>query len=300
MKTEYKHYAAVKHLDNLETLKATFYSHSFGRHYHEGYAIGVILKGSETYQCNKITHVAPKGSIVVVNPGEIHTGHASDTRKGWEYFMIYPHLSLIQKALRQLSLDPDQLPFFPVSVMFDPALKTGLCRFMAACESGDCKLSLETRFLSLLRLLIDHHADFNMPAAPERPAHTVIRRVTERIHACYDEDLSLDSLAAEAGISPYSLLRLFKKQTGISPYLLQTGLKIKNAKKNLASGHSFAQTAVNCGFTDQSHMTRQFKRWLGITPGEYFKASQENRIHTPKTRGHGISRLPRTCPKSRR
>ncbi len=55
--------------------------------------------------------------------------------------------------------------------------------------------------------------------------------------------------------------------------ILEPILRIKKAKKNIACGASLAQAAVNCGLTDQSHMTHRFKRWMGITPGEYAKAS---------------------------
>lgn len=273
MKKEYRHYGSIRHLDHLETLKALFFQHSFGRHYHEGYAIGVILKGCETYQCNKKVNIAPKGSIVAVNPGEVHDGRASDIQKGWGYFMIYPHARLMEKALVQLDLPPGQMPFFTEPVIFDALVEKALYQLMAACENQDSKLSLESHFLYLISLLIDRHADFNLVPDSARQDSKKVNQVADKIHALYDQNLSLDSLAEDVDLSVYSLLRRFKKQTGISPYLLQAGLRIKRAKEQLRSGLSFAQTAVNCGFTDQSHMIRQFRRWMGITPGDYLRAA---------------------------
>lgn len=273
MNKEWKQYSSIKNLDNLEVLKALFFQHSFGRHYHEGYAIGIILKGSETYQCNKKINVAPKGSIVVVNPGEVHNGHASNRRDGWGYFMIYPHLSLIEKALEQLEMKKSRLPWFSESVILDDTFGKILCNFMDAFESGDSKLSLESHFLELLRILLQRHANFTPPAGKTYTDSGKVKTVLEKIHMEYHDNLSLESLAADVGVSAYSLLRLFKKQMGTSPYLLQTGLRIKNAKQQLASGISLADAATSCGFTDQSHMTRQFKRWIGVTPGEYFRAN---------------------------
>ncbi len=271
MTKEFKQYSSVKHLDNLEVLKAVFYQHSFGRHYHEGYAIGIILQGSETYQCNKKTNIAPKGSIVVVNPGEIHNGHASDVNEGWGYFMIYPHLSLIQKALEQLGMKKDNLPWFPESVIFDAGFRKILYHFFIAYESGDSKLSLETHFLELLRVLIKHHAAFHLHSRKPCIDSKKVKKVSDIIHAQYSKSLSLESLATEVDLSAYTLLRLFKNELGISPYLLQTNLRINKAKKLLRSGIPFADAAADCGFSDQSHMTHQFKRWIGVTPGEYFK-----------------------------
>ncbi|MBU1341210.1 MAG: AraC family transcriptional regulator [Proteobacteria bacterium] len=272
MNKEWKQYAAIKHLDNLEMLKALFYQHSFGRHYHEGYALGVILQGSETYQCSKKINIAPKGSIVVVNPGEVHTGHASDIHDGWGYFMIYPHLSLVHKALEQLGIQKPRLPWFPDSVIFNAAFGKRLYNFMTAVESGDSTLALESHFLELLHSLIHQHADFHLPSDKLSKEPGKVKQITDKIHMEYCENLSLESLSSEVGLSSYALLRLFKKHMGISPYLIQTGLRIKKAKHHLTSGLSLADTAASCGFTDQSHMTRQFKRWMGITPGEYCRA----------------------------
>jgi len=117
-----------------------------------------------------------------------------------------------------------------------------------------------------------HHADYHGPSEKPVKDSGKVCQVTDSIHMEYAENLSLSSLACDVGLSSFALLRLFKKQLGISPYLLQTGLRIKKAKEQLISGISLADTATGCGFTDQSHMTRQFKRWMGVTPGEYFQA----------------------------
>ena len=269
MPREWKNYTTLQRLDNLEVLKALFYRHAYGRHFHEGYALGVILKGSETYACNKKTNVAPQGSVVIVNPGEIHDGQASDTRKGWGYFMIYPRLPLVQKALRQMEMDHLGLPDFPDSVIFDKNYAELLVDFMGSVEEGDSHLTLETRFLELLRLLISRHARFGRPPAISASGSAPkVRKVLEMLREHVDRPLTLDDLAGEVSLSPWALLRLFKRRTGLTPYLIQTRLRIDRAKEALYQGMSPAEAAALCGFTDQSHMTRQFKKWMGITPGD--------------------------------
>lgn len=265
---EWKTYTRARHLDNLETLRAIFYDHAFGRHYHDGYALGVILKGSETYDCNRKTHIAPKGSVVIVNPGDIHNGHASNRDLGWSYFMIYPHLSLIRTALNQLGLDDHRLPIFPESVIRDREFAGKLVRFMEAFDAGDTRLGLEGEFLELLNLMISRHAEFPAAAPADTPDALKVEEVNAILRENYAGPLSLEALAQAVGLSSWSLLRLFKKQTGISPYLRQTQLRITHAKKALRQGHSLADTAAMCGFSDQSHMTKQFRRWMGVTPGD--------------------------------
>lgn len=266
---EWTSYTSIAGLDGLETLKAVFYKHAYGRHFHEGYALGVILKGSETWQCNKKIHVAPTGHLVAVNPGEIHDGHASNRDQGWGYFMIYPRLGLVQKALAQMGLPPQDLPVFQESVFQDPEIARGMVCLMQAIEAGDSRLALETAFLELMCLLISRCG--SLARAPGPLPHSQdprVGRIMDLIESDFDAPLTLDRLAHEAGLSPWALHRLFKKQTGLSPYLLQTRLRLSRAKQALATGIPPADAAAMCGFADQSHMTKQFRKWMGITPGD--------------------------------
>lgn len=58
-------------LNNLELLHATYVTHTFAPHTHEGYVIGVIEQGAEQFAYRRSQHVAPAGSIVFINPGEM-------------------------------------------------------------------------------------------------------------------------------------------------------------------------------------------------------------------------------------
>ena len=91
--------------------------------------------------------------------------------------------------------------------------------------------------------------------------------VTDYIHSHLYRDLPLTEIAAIAQISPYHFLRLFKQRMGMTPhqYILQR--RIEQAQYLLQhSDLSIAQIATQTGFCDQSHLTRYFKRRVGITP----------------------------------
>ncbi len=75
-------------IGDLELLKATYVSHMFARHTHEGYVIGVIEQGVEVYDYRGATHFALPGDIVIINPDMVHTGHAG-VKTGWRYRMFY-------------------------------------------------------------------------------------------------------------------------------------------------------------------------------------------------------------------
>jgi hypothetical protein len=67
----------LPHGHDVELLRARYITHSFGRHTHDTYAIGVILQGAEEFDCRGETFVAIAGTIAMINPGEVHTGHAA-------------------------------------------------------------------------------------------------------------------------------------------------------------------------------------------------------------------------------
>lgn len=125
---------------------------------HDGYAIGMIESGVEAFTYRGANHQAPAGSIVVIHPGEVHTGHAG-IPDGWTYRMLYPQVSLMQKAAAELMGRSLGVPYFPQSVIDDPQLAIQLRYLHIALETSISLLERESRFLSLFTQLLVRHAD---------------------------------------------------------------------------------------------------------------------------------------------
>ena len=97
-----------------------------------------------------------------------------------------------------------------------------------------------------------------------------VQRAVRYIQAHYAQDISLRDIAGAASRSPYHLSRLFKQSMGLPPhgYLIQVRVHNAHALLSRSTGkRSLAGVAAASGFSDQSHLTRHFKRVLGITPG---------------------------------
>ncbi|MGE4298839.1 MAG: AraC family ligand binding domain-containing protein [Desulfovibrionaceae bacterium] len=88
------------------------------------------------------------------------------------------------------------------------------------------------------------------------------------IHARYGENLSLADLAGVAGLSPFHFLRVFTRSLGLSPHDYLTQTRVYAARALLKGPDRLADVAARVGFADQSHLTRQFKRLVGVTPGD--------------------------------
>jgi AraC family transcriptional regulator len=95
------------------------------------------------------------------------------------------------------------------------------------------------------------------------------RRVLERIEHDIDQPLTLDALAAEAGLGVRQFCRAFRASTGASPHQFVLERRIARAQTLIAAGGVLAEVALQCGFADQSQLTRSFSRCVGLTPAAY-------------------------------
>ena len=82
-------------------------------------------------------------------------------------------------------------------------------------------------------------------------------------------NVSLEEVAAVAGYSPFHFLRIFRREVGLTPHGYQLKVRIDRALELLEAGGPLVDVALDCGFADQSHLTRRFKQVVGVTPGEY-------------------------------
>lgn len=96
------------------------------------------------------------------------------------------------------------------------------------------------------------------------------RRAQEMLRADLRGDTSLADIARECGLSVSQFSRAFKKSTGSAPHRWLIQQRVETAKAKLADpAQSLASIALSCGFADQSHLTRVFSRYTGITPAAW-------------------------------
>jgi AraC-like DNA-binding protein len=100
---------------------------------------------------------------------------------------------------------------------------------------------------------------------------SAIHRAKSLILARYSEHLSLDDIVSESGLPRYRFLRLFKRETGLSPHEFLIRCRIEKAIECLSQGKPLIETAIETGFFDQSHFCRHFKRVTGQSPSSYRK-----------------------------
>ncbi len=258
----------VPDVDNLELLHARYMTHFFSRHAHETFAIGVIEQGALEGNYEGDIEIDPANSIVVVNPGVVHTGRAAD-ETGWTYRMLYLDVSILQQAASEAGQRKREMPYFPFPVIQDRELAKLMLRLHIALEGLTSRLEQDSRLIWTLAQLITRYAG-NRPTLKSLGTESqAVKRVRDYLETYYAENVSLEQLAAVANLSPFYLIRTFKKQIGLPPHSYLNQVRLLRAKMLLSQGWQISEVAHQTGFADQSHLTRQFKRMLGFTPGQY-------------------------------
>jgi AraC-like DNA-binding protein len=156
-----------------------------------------------------------------------------------------------------------------VHLVHDPLLTAALHRLASAIERRASAPALHRLLAALVKASSAAVRDPSaraMPGGPLRPEIAQARRI---IQDRFARAISLHTLSEEVGLSKFHLLRLFRQEVGTTPHAYQLHLRIARAREMLDAHASAAEVALACGFADQAHFTRAFKRIVGYTPGAF-------------------------------
>jgi AraC-like DNA-binding protein len=247
----------------LEVLHATFVRHRYALHTHPTFTIALVEEGAAAFELGGHRYVAPAGTVFVIPPGAAHTGRSA-TARGYTYKVLYVDP---EHAAAALGAPPQRGRATADVVIDDPRLAAGLARVhrllagASGCLEGDESVTLS---LATLGSLVAAR-----PSPRSRRPHPAVSRARAYLEDHFTERVSLDDLARSAGVSPFHLTRTFHSELGMPPSTYQRQLRIELAKQRLRDGAPAARVAADCGFSDQPHLVREFKRVVGVTPGAF-------------------------------
>ncbi|HVV13169.1 AraC family transcriptional regulator [Amycolatopsis sp.] len=248
----------------LESMHAHFEQHVYHRHSHETYSFGVTETGAQAFTCRGAARTSAAGMVMALNPDDPHDGQSA-VANGFTYRMIHIGPELIRGALDDAADGAVGLPLFVEPVLKDPVLADAL-RALDNALRGEGRLAQDEALSATVRALVRRGS--TRPVR-ERVLPTEVHRARELLEDAYAEDISAERLAAEVGCSRFALHRGFVAAYGLAPSDYQRQLRLRAARRLLIDGHSPAEAAAASGFADQSHLTRWFKRYYGVTPGRF-------------------------------
>lgn len=263
--SEFVTFKASPHLPGVELYSARLVDHAFAPHVHDGYSIGAIEAGVERFRYQGTEHLAPAGTLVMLNPDEMHTGEA-EIDAGWTYQMLY----IEPATLRGMA---GSEAFFPDAAVHDPALAAAYHRVFRQMWNAPDDLAFVSGFTQLVDAIVARYGR-NARALRQEPERArqrtaAMRRVLDCIEDRLDETLSVETLAAEAGLSVFHFVRSFSALFHVTPHQYVQARRAARAKQLLAQRVTPSEAAAATGLTDQSHLNRWFKRTYGVTPAQY-------------------------------
>ena len=262
-------------IGGIDLVRFRDYAHSFPRHSHDFFTIGVFSTGNGRLGYRGQTWLADDGAILAVPPDEVHTAEPRNDR-GWTYTAMYPSVDLVQRAFGSEANGGSA--FFAAPIVHDADIARELTAVQRSLLQPTPALDAEVMLLDALRRLIERHATTDLERSRDASASRAVLVAREYLHAQFAKSVKLAELAAVCDTSPFHLVRSFRDAVGMPPHAYLTQVRSNHARDLILRGVPVSTAAYRCGFADQSHLTRTFKKIFGVTPGAYVSASRRASI----------------------
>jgi len=237
----------------------------FPNHFHEYYVIGLIEDGERALSCKNQEYTIGKGDVLLFNPGDNHACAQSG-----DGTLDYRGLNIPKEVMRDLAEEVTgrrELPGFSHNVILDKEVTCYLRPLHELVMKGSCEFGKEESLLLLVSLLIQEYGQPFESCIPE--CRGEIEKACAFMEQHYNQRIYLEQICRCAGLSKSTLLRAFAKSKGVTPYSYLENIRIGKAKKLLEQGAPPIEAALQTGFSDQSHFTNYFNRFIGLPPGIY-------------------------------
>jgi AraC-like DNA-binding protein len=244
------------------------------KHFHDTYQIAITTRDPGEYVCDGRTWTAPPGSIIIFHPGDVHSTPGPCTRGAGEASkLIYVEASKMAEVAIGLSDHNNASPIFDKRVILQPDIIRQFHDVHDLSGSPASALEMESELLMLLTRLVSSSACGQPTGAARIQNRQKAQLVRDYVHSHYRENFSLNTLSELVHTSPFHLNRIFAREYGMPPHAFQTHIRVERAKQLLLHGATVAEVAAATGFYDQSHLSRYFKRIVGVSPSSYATGS---------------------------
>lgn len=245
---------------NIEIKKCTNSVHSTKAHFHNEVSIALIESGtSQTEIQNKVYELTDK-TFLIIPPAIVHRCNPTNLNN-WNFRMLYINPHWFESAF---NIESNHLKF--LSIKLHGHVYSTIIELLNNLEKNTFDIEDESKLLEYMSLLIDVNPickNYNLINLKQ------VDKIKEFLCHHYLNNITLNNLVEVSGISKYYLIRQFENCYGLSPHKYLTNLRINHSKKLLKTNKLFVDIALESGFYDQSHFTKCFKEYTGITPKKY-------------------------------
>lgn len=255
--------------DGLELLNASCHEYSYPAHFHDEFVIAAFSSGAQRHRVSRWRGIATPGTVMIIPPGEVHTGEAAERNTGWEYCAFYPSNRFLNAIADEVLAGRGNLDFGSSILHEDATLVRHLLHANAVLAQSLDVLERQSWVYATLAAVIERYGTRTATSSKTHVCRTSFKRAIDFLQAHHGEQIALHDVAAVAGLSVYHFMRTFKAMTGLSTHSYLTQIRLQHAKNLLAKGVHAVEVATSVGLFDQSHLNRLFRLHFGITPGQY-------------------------------
>lgn len=256
-------------------------------HWHQEWELIRIVRGSACFIINEQEILAQAGDVLLIAEGFLHGGRPEDPSCRYECLVFdLPALFSGVSSMKRLLADLEK-PGMPPQVFYPQsrypeltalfAQVTDLCGLLAGnAQPESLRLGLRMQvfglFSQILGIITCEHL-FETGIRPDSSCHvSQLKPVLEYIERSYGTPITLESLAALAGVSPKYFCALFRQLTQKTPMDYVILYRIEQACILLRqTGLPITEVSLRCGFNDSAYFARRFKKQTGMTPMKYRK-----------------------------
>lgn len=256
---------SYKKSNGVTVLSASMSDFTYKTHAHEEYALGVTLRGVQQYNLRGSLQSSYRDGIMLFNPEQAHDGNARDSN-GIDYVMLYIEPSHFHRLL-----ETKETVSFASPIIYDSRLEHKILNIAHSILAQKTELECEEALSSL--------GEYFNPALFENyhQDRSFIRKAKEMIRSNI-ESVKLEGICSVLGLSKYQFIRMFKANTGITPYQYYLSFKVETAKKIIQSTNDIYSAVESCNYVDLTHLNKHFKQTYGITAYHFLKSISERSL----------------------
>ncbi len=246
------------------------YSHdsycAYKAHHHAEVSLGAIVSGRTQLTLNhtQCSYEIQTGELVLIAPDCVHSCNPIEQQSRSYYMLYIDHGWLQQQARKILDIDHDNISFDTKLIRQPEWFSVFLC--FAQQFQSENYVQAEQTLSGLLHHLIPFSVQLD--ESDKLPVQH-LQEIKQLYHLNPEHPPSVGTLAQQYNICPETLIRQFKKQTGMSPNAYLNNIRVDKAKELLKEGLNICEVAYSLGFADQSHFQKIFTHYTAATPGQY-------------------------------
>jgi AraC-like DNA-binding protein len=231
----------------------------------------VVIPSEDTPEAlfnSKMMHIEPR-SILTVNPGDQVVCFTNASAKPYYSLLIHP--DFLHKIAEEMDFSGEvrfENLLNPFSFTLYQLLEKLECEYVRPDKMNLLIDSLEIQIAALL--LREYKTNVARPIDSSEDISSYISMAIEYMYENLNSNLFLEDICREIHVSRFHFIRMFTRETGLTPHKYLLMLRIEKAKELLETNkYSVMETAELCGFESVSHFSVTFKKVTGFSPASF-------------------------------